>query len=833
MTELKISLNLILTFLLISIINSETIWRLSLYSPDDISHKNPNIISLNKGTYLSFNIVIENINPTATIQHINSYLSLNVDSIKMYPKILLVNTAKSLEYKIDIGISCKTEITSNLTFSFKFDDDYSNIIEISDITANILNVTNILSLSILNTKNIYYKTYTKFLYKQNLKNSDDISLVFGIARNCRSYLKFNNINIGSFSGDLNYYYSTSQSGNSIRDTTCTITVNFADTELEQCFKLEENEFTLTLKIQQLSFNKNPFYHNTITTSYIDNNGDKSISLLFYKDILILSQFCVMQDKDVEFVSDDEILNQRISVKNDNYENISAEFSYQIDKGENMQKIDFGNFENNKNYKIKCIFEYLDNLQKVSITFGDDMIVPIKINFNHTKDELNKNICNNKNIKSLDTRDCDRANKRLNIMNLNFSNWHFDLDEFNLTNYENYLSKNKEEKITYIKNLLNEKKDAPISTISDYLFVLDCEEDKNCIESKYDIFLEIIKKFPKVKESLDNNVIKQDILLFNNFLQNSDCINYTNFEEIFNSILDGRRLNKYKDLLENEANITNIFILLYDRFLSMTSNFKIINKDKFPTYSEISLINNNFLNIFYLKYLDLISAGIPDQYHLLNEITQNFKTYQYYLDSEEQNKTNVTNNTEYIYSDENILIQGLENTYSQKVFHEVASISVITYNNFPLNPYSDKFSENAVNLFLYKNNYRNRNFKDDFVTYSSTFKFIFKNINDDRYCYLINKKYLFEKDDILSNFISTEYRKNDIVCVSEVVHSPMTVLLGSNYNGGVIYKEGICFSSVITTILICLGFVVISFPFIAKKYVFKNRDNHPLNEFQMK
>ena len=823
MVVFKISLNLLLTLFLLTIITSEPIWNLSIYSSEDISHKNPNNITLNKGTYQSFTLIIENINPSAQIQHINSNLFLATNSLKMIPNMLSINTSESLEYKINLGIPCKTDVTSNFTFSFEFDDDYSNIIELNSVAVNIINITNKLSITLLNTENIYYKTYTKFLYKANFKNYDEITLAFSVSRNCKSFLKFSNMNIKSFDGDFNFYYASGQSKNNMRNYECTVTIALTDSELGQCFELEEAEMKFTIKSDELELNKNTFYHNIITSAYIENSGTKSISLFFYKDIIFLSQFCVMQEKDDNFVSDDEILNQRVSSKNNN--NIFTEFNYQTDKGANIQKIDFANFLYNKNYKIKCIFEYLDNLEKISITFGEKMMVPIKINFNHTKEELNKNICNNE-AHNLDTRECDRINQRLNFMRFNFDNLYYNLSEFNITDFEDFLKKDNNEKIKHIKNLIKDKKGKTISTASDYLFIIDCEEDKNCIELKYDAFLEIVKKFPNIEDSLNFKIVKQDILLFNNLLQNSDSINYTNFEAIFNYIFDGRRLNKYKSLLDNEANITNLFFLLYDRLLTMTTNFKFHNPEKFITYPKISLINNNFLNDFYLEFLELISTGIADQKVTLNEICQNIKIYQFYLEGQ--------NKIDQIYSDENILIQGLSNSASMKVFYEISNISVITYNDFPLFPLdSDKLSKKVVNLFLYKNKYKNRNFKDDFVTYSSTFKFIFRNITDDRYCNLINNKYLSEKDDILSNFISTEFRKNDIVCVSEVIHSPMTVFLANSYNGGILYKEGICFSSVVTTILICFGFVVITFPFIAKKYVFKNEMTQPANEFQMK
>ena len=61
----------------------------------------------------------------------------------------------------------------------------------------------------------------------------------------------------------------------------------------------------------------------------------------------------------------------------------------------------------------------------------------------------------------------------------------------------------------------------------------------------------------------------------------------------------------------------------------------------------------------------------------------------------------------------------------------------------------------------------------------------------------NNDYSDKNKEIVNNFISTEYiskdnDKYDINCVSRVMISPMTIILGQNDINGSIFKEGISF-----------------------------------------
>ena len=99
-----------------------------------------------------------------------------------------------------------------------------------------------------------------------------------------------------------------------------------------------------------------------------------------------------------------------------------------------------------------------------------------------------------------------------------------------------------------------------------------------------------------------------------------------------------------------------------------------------------------------------------------------------------------------------------------------------------------------------------------------------------FCYLWNNDYLIDKKEIVNNFISTEYLNEDansnynISCISRIMISPMTVILGQNDIKGKLYKEGINFFSIIVIILITICLIIVSLPFVLSKYYSKHSNN---------
>lgn len=193
---------------------------------------------------------------------------------------------------------------------------------------------------------------------------------------------------------------------------CRITATIVNTDNSKCFKLHYKPVQVFYKNNTIVDygNKKAFYHNSIVSSYIDKNKDEenSLSLFFYKEMLYFVSYYAIQDINNVFLSNHEILNQRLN----NNDNISVTFNISEIKSQISETIiTFKNLNKYTNYKIKCIFDFFDN-ETIELTYGEGMLIPIKINFNETKSTLAKICSNDAYMKNkLDTRKCDIIEQR--------------------------------------------------------------------------------------------------------------------------------------------------------------------------------------------------------------------------------------------------------------------------------------------------------------------------------------------------------------------------------------------------------------------------------------
>ena len=176
--------------------------------------------------------------------------------------------------------------------------------------------------------------------------------------------------------------------------------------------------------------------------------------------------------------------------------------------------------------------------------------------------------------------------------------------------------------------------------------------------------------------------------------------------------------------------------------------------------------------------------------------------------------------------ETIKITGFDTEQSQKLYKNIYSAGAISYKKFPLFYLDNKKSE-AITFFLFTD--LRDNYEKQEIAYSEAFKIIFKKKKTGNYCYLWNNNYKTSKDEkLVNNYIFTEYldkdsnNKYDINCVSRIMTSPMTVILGQKDIKGNIFKEGISFLSVIVIVFITLCLIIISLPFILSKF-YKKQD----------
>ena len=828
-------------------IKSDPLWEINFYNDDD---KPSNEFNLTRGNYKTIKFKLKNLQENINnMQHFNATLTLSHKEMKMIPNKVNINTEKYLSnYYIELGIPCNTDSESINDINFEIEEsDMKNLFRLTTCKANKQLNKKVISLDVLNMNNITNNLFGKFYIKQDFKNFEKITISFSKINKCFSYeyfLDFKNIVIDSYIGNLNIFFSEIKGNKNInprrRNTDgiyeCEIDIKLEKNEdNSQCFDIDEKYIKLSYSDDDIEINKATFYHNAIVSSFIDSNSNSNISstidfsLYFFKDMYYFVSFCVIQDKNYDFISKEEIINQRLDCKN-NYTNFShaffmKEFGFKIFE----PKLEFTNLDRNIDYKIKCFYNLLNDEDEYEVTYGEGMQIPMKINLNSTKTVLGKDCYSEDYMKKkdLDTRYCDIINHRLIFKMFYDMDLKYTLNDFNITDFLGYLNKSNEEKIEYLINIMNNNisivslESDELSAVSDYLFLINCQENKTCQEEKINIFKKILFKYNELNiENIDTNTqskIINDILLFMNIIENSDALDYDNFNIIVNQILNKRNEFYIRSIRKYNHFLGNMFLLIYDKLISTVRKFKSMYADKLEVDEKVKIYKDDLLINFYNLFIKFISNGMVTSEHKLRSFLRNMQL-NFVETPVEENIKNIINTS-------TISITGFESKDSQNLYQEIYSAGAISYKHFPLFPLDNKKSE-ALTFFLYTD--ARENFYKNEISYSETFKIIFKDKNIDNYCYLWNNDYSDKNKEIVNNFISTEYLskdndKYDINCVSRVMISPMTIILGQNDIYGSIFKEGISFLFILLMILITLCLVLISLPLILSKYYSKKED----------
>ena len=758
----------------------------------------------------------------------------------MFPNELKIDTRNHL-YNIDLGISCSTD-SESIDFYFELEGDDKSIkdlIEINKCTAEINSEQNKIIFSILNKDGLRNNFFSKAYIKQEHKNFEKIQIQFSTSSDymCtyKHYLdNIEDIKINNYNGNSIIYYSYIRPNieelkkGSVDSFSCKISATIISQENKKCFYFDkDNIVTVNYEKKELEYDGNDnFIHNSLVSSYIDINNKKnnSLSLFFFKEVFYFVSYCAIQDINSKFVSNDEILNQSLDYNNKK-NNITtsftmAEFSSKV----YLPEISFTNLDKNENYKIKCIYDFFDNKSNIELTYGEKMQIPMKINFNSTKNISGKNCYINNAI--LDTRKCDIINHRLIFKQFSDMNLKYLLNDFNYESFKSYTTKDTDEKIEYMKNIINNNislvssDNEFISMLSDYLFLIDCEENKGCQNEKNILFKKILMKYDEINVTnidISNiQLVLNDLLLFNNIIENTDCINYDNFEFMINDIL-----NKRNDFFSQSTHnynqlLANYFLLIFDKLISVVTTFKSMYSDKLELDETLKIYKNKILIKFYSLFIGWISNGMINREDILLPFCHNL-IFNYV-------ETPVNSRIQTIIDTETVKIMGFDNEQSQSLYRNIYSAGAISYKNFPLFPIKDKSEElEAVSFFLFTD--LRDNFINTDISYDQAFKIIFKKRNIDNYCYMFDNDYVNNNySEIVNNYVFTEYlsdKNNDdkynINCVSRIMISPMTIILGQTDINGSLFKEGINICSLIVIILISLCLIIISLPFLLHKF----------------
>ena len=214
------------------------------------------------------------------------------------------------------------------------------------------------------------------------------------------------------------------------------------------------------------------------------------------------------------------------------------------------------------------------------------------------------------------------------------NHKYKLNNCNNTDFLIYSEKNLVEKIEHITNIIDTNNYIIISSqvdlvsaLSDYLFLLDCQENEICQNEKNKLFIKILIKYDKIEiEKIDilNNEqsVLNDILLFNNIIQNTDLINYENFEFIINNILNKRNTFYSKSIKNYNHYLTNYFLLIFDKFISIIFKFKSLYKSKLMIDEKVNIYKSDLLIKFYLLFIGWIGNGMLNREDRLHQFCKN-------------------------------------------------------------------------------------------------------------------------------------------------------------------------------------------------------------------
>ena len=823
------------------IVNSQDKWKIIFKDENgnNLEDEKKNYFNITKGNYKSFKIDLEK--SENTLSHFNATLKLNNSDLKVLPNEILLNTEKSLNYSFELGIPCNYE-AQLIEFNFEIEvenEEMKDLIELYKCQANLELTAKTISFDILNQNGITNNLYGKIFIKQDFKNFEDLNIVFEKGFQCKYYNYFEdikNIVIKEYNEDPLIYYSIVKPNVALNKSefVCEISGENLNRENNKCFIVNKEKITIKYFNKTTDFSyKQTFFHNSIVSSYINNSSknydnNDSLSLFFHSEVDYFLSYCVIQEVDNNLLSNHEILNQRL---NPNNKNILVSFNMSgFNNPTQENEIIFNNLDKSKNYKIKCIFDFFDNETKIELTYGNKMQIPFNINFNETKINLGKDCYREEYMKNmkLDTRYCDIINQRLILSILDDSNLKYKLQSFNYTDFEIYTRKNSGERITHLKNIIDNNEtiistvNEQISSLSDYLFLIDCNEDQDCQNEKDIIFKEILIKYKNINLNeiniKNNQSVLNDILLFNNIIENTDTINYDNFEFMVNEIFKHRNLFFSNAAKEYNQFLTNYLLLIFDKFISIVTKFKTIYSNKFKIDNELNIYKNEILIKFYNYFIQWISHGMITREDRLLQFCKNIITNYVELP--------VKSNIKTIIDSEMLIITGFDTEESKELYKNIYSAGAISYKKFPLFPLQNKKSE-ATTLFLYTE--LRENFEDDDIAYSEAFKIIFKNKSSNNYCYMWNNDYFNENKELVNNYVSTEYldkdgEKYNINCISRVMISPMTIILGQSDIKGSLFKEGINILSVIVIIFITISLILISFPFYLSKYYKKQSES---------
>ena len=337
-----------------------------------------NTLHIPLGRFTSFNAIISPyINTSSFPEHSNTTLTLfDPSNIFTTPQpSYTINTRESFTFPIDLGATCNSQSTINAT-TITFVSSSSEFI-ISNITVYI-NTTIINELPLYNySRTVSLNAYgVIYFISKELRNVDDIVISF-IADNTTTTANkavIEDTVIKAYRNDIsNKIYTTKYyvvNSNTNSGNTFTFNVVYSN----KCFKgtQQQQRVSFTITNEHYVDNTNLLVNSIINTARIVNTHQQSkISISLYINVSPLITYCVLQDMNNTFISNEDIINQTFIY--DDPTRLQY-FSALFPSSHSTYFITFDNVSQYISYKMKCIFkpavnDVNYNNTNITLTFG--------------------------------------------------------------------------------------------------------------------------------------------------------------------------------------------------------------------------------------------------------------------------------------------------------------------------------------------------------------------------------------------------------------------------------------------------------------------------------
>lgn len=373
---------IILIIILISFGISVPLWQVDFLdtntklNPDQILNK----VHLMNGRYSTIKAIIKENPESEAHSHSQTYLSI-LDSTNKYQtpkKNYYLDTREDRMLDIEIGVSCDESepgIPINITFSSSSDNFKVSTIEIMFTVEDPSIIPFHIEGRTVPSKGFGYL----YVLQDNLRNVEEIKIYFEQSENKKDKAFADTFVIQPYEGKGEYSKILYSKFGMIEDTNITeqvFDVRYGD----KCFTGESQlifYYDRNIKIPNPKKLMNGLVKNSLA---VGNGTQSTLNVEINIEVSPVMAYCVLQDMDSEFITDEEIINRSKPI-----DLLHLQYYINLFSEKGLYFISFNKVSQFLSYKMKCIFtppttDTEQQKEKAIVTFGyfDDADVKISL-----------------------------------------------------------------------------------------------------------------------------------------------------------------------------------------------------------------------------------------------------------------------------------------------------------------------------------------------------------------------------------------------------------------------------------------------------------------------